>query len=510
MSGPGVAPSGVDGRSADALPGVRLSGGALQFTSEALLQLFENIPVAISVTTGADHRFLYTNGNYRRALVPGSGDPAGRTLAEVFGTSIGAGIYRLRDRALSEGRILTGAEQPVGITAGGPAMYFDITYFPLLDDTGATAGLLTFAVEVTDKIVARREAERRAEEEKARAEEASLQRERLALAVDATGLGIWEWNAVTNATLWSERQKEIWGLDPNAEVTYGYWRDAIHPDDRDRVLETVRKTLDPASGGEQRIDHRIVRPGGGVRWISSRGRMIYDEATGRPLRLIGTVLDITNRKLADEALHEALNAREILLREVNHRIKNSLQLVSSMLALQGARSGSDEVRRVVQEAQARLQVVAAVHERLYRSEDIGSVDLGMFLQTLCRDVERAGMQADDAIVVEVRADPVTIGNDRAVPVALALNELLTNAIKYAYPERRGVIEVELRGLPEGKALLSIGDGGIGLPDDFAERQLTSLGIRIVTGLVRQIHGDIQIIRQSPGTKFEITFDVGQG
>lgn len=509
MNGRTAARDGVDERSADALPGVRLSDGGLQFTSEALLQLFENIPVAISVTTGAEHRFLYTNSNYRRALIPGSGDPAGRTLAEVFGPSIGSGIYDLRDRVLREGRILTGAELPVGIAAGVPAMYFDITYFPLLDDSGATAGLLTFAVEVTGKVIARREAERRAEEEKARAEEALLQRERLALAVDAAGLGIWEWNAQTNATLWSERQKDIWGLDPQAQVTYEHWRDTIHPEDRERVLETVQRTRDPASGGEQRMEHRIVRPGGGIRWIASRGRMLYEEGTGRPLRLIGTVLDITTRKRADEALKEALTARETLLREVNHRIKNSLQLVSSMLALQGARSGSAEVRQLIQEAQARLQVVAAVHERLYRSEDIRSVELGTFLETLCRDVERAGMQADGAIVVEVRADPVTIGNDRAVPVALILNELLTNAIKYAYPEGRGVIAVELRELSRGKALLAVRDGGVGLPADFDQRQRSSLGFRIVTGLVRQIHGELKILKDSPGAAFEITFDVGQ-
>jgi PAS domain S-box-containing protein len=491
---------------ADALPGVRLSDGGLQFTREGLLQLFENIPVAISITTGPDHRFLYTNSRYRRALLPGSGDPAGRAIADVFGRSIGSDIYRLREQVFREGRILTGSELPVGIDGGGAATYFDVTYFPVLNDTGATAGILTFAFDVTDKVEARREAEKRAEEESARAEEASIQRERLALAVDATGLGIWEWDVVANATHWSKRQKEIWGLEPDADVTYETWRDSLHPEDRDKVLEAVQTTLDPASGGEQRLEHRILRPSGGVRWISSRGRMIYDGA-GRPLRLIGTVLDITSRKLADEELKAAFAVREALLREVNHRIKNSLQLVSSMLALQGGRSDSPEVRQVVQDAQLRLQVVAAVHERLYRSQDIRSVELAGFLATLCRDVERSGVRPDGAISVKVRADPVTVGNDRAIPVALILNELLTNAIKYAYPERRGVIEVALRDLSNGKARLTVSDHGAGLPEDFDERQRSSLGFRIVTGLVRQIHGELAIVRRSPGAAFEITFDV---
>jgi two-component sensor histidine kinase len=150
-----------------------------------------------------------------------------------------------------------------------------------------------------------------------------------------------------------------------------------------------------------------------------------------------------------------------------------------------------------------------VHERLYRSEEIGSVELGAYLETLCRDVERAGMSADGAVTVEVSADPVTIGNDRAIPVALILNELLTNAIKYAYPQGRGAIEVTLRGRPDGTAILSVGDHGVGLPEDFDQRQRASLGFRIVRGLVRQLDGELRIVRRTPGACFEIAFNAGQ-
>jgi two-component system, sensor histidine kinase PdtaS len=92
-----------------------------------------------------------------------------------------------------------------------------------------------------------------------------------------------------------------------------------------------------------------------------------------------------------------------------------------------------------------------------------------------------------------------------VPVALVLNELLTNAIKYAYPERRGTIEVSLARFADGRAALSVADGGVGLPDNFAERQGASLGFRIINGLVRQIHGEIEIKPRSPGVAFQVTF-----
>jgi PAS domain S-box-containing protein len=506
MRGTGLAADSFRELPIGALPGVRLNEAGLE-CSPALLQLFEVIPVAICITSGPDHRFVHTNRRYRRALFPGAESPDGRLVEEAIGLRAGPEIYRLRDRVLAEGRVLSGAELQVETTAGD-TVYFDITYFPLQDDGGGTAGILTFAVDVTKEVKARQEAERRAEEEAERAREILVERTRFALAVEATDLGIWDWNIETGEVHWSARQKEIWGLEPDAEVTYETWRDSVHPDDRERVLATVSRTIGEGSGGDQRLEHRIVRPTGGVRWISSRGRMLYDERTGRPLRLIGTVLDITNRTHADQQLKEALAAKETLLREVNHRVKNSLQLVSSMLSLQSARSGDAEVRRIVQEAQSRLQVVAAVHERLYASPDVGSVELDKFLETLCRDIERAIVQPDDRLVVGVTAEPVVISNDRAVPLALILNELLTNAIKYAYPDRRGTIEVDLRRVPDGQVRFCVSDQGIGLPDDIEERQKTSLGLRVINGLVRQIHGELRVGSGNPGASFEILFDPG--
>ncbi len=252
-----------------------------------------------------------------------------------------------------------------------------------------------------------------------------------------------------------------------------------------------------------------MRPDGVVRWISSHGRMIYDEKTNKPLRLIGTVLDITERKNAEAELREALEAKEILLREVNHRVRNSLQLVSSMLSLQSSRLDDPQTRAAILEAQLRVRAVAAVHERLYRSQDFQSVDLDIFLEALCRDLQTSVANDDgDAISVEVSAEPVTVANDRAVPVALILNELLTNAVKYAYPDRRGTVRVSLRKAEgEGAISLTVADDGVGLPKGFAERRHTSLGFRIIEGLVRQIDGELEIADRKPGTAITVTFEV---
>ncbi len=495
----------------DVLSGVELAEGGLRFTSEAIFQLFENIPVGIGVTTGPRHRFVYANRHYRNSLIPGSADPVGREMRDVLGFSLRPETYALRDRVLSEARVLQALEEPIPPEAEAPSMYWDITYYPLLDAKGMAAGILAFAVDVTRRVKARKEAEQRAEAEQKRAEEATLDRARLALALEATELGIWEWNVETGETIWSDRQKAIWGLDPEHPASYDHWRDSIHPEDREAVLGRIEQTLDPSSGGGQILEHRIVRPGGAVRWISSHGRMIYDETTKRPLRLIGTVLDITRRKKADAVLRQALETQEILLREVNHRTKNSLQLVSSMLSLQSGRLEDPDMRALIHEAQLRVRAVAAVHERLYRSQDFNSVDLDVFLETLCRDLEASVAGDDgDAIAIEVTAVPVTITNDRAVPIALILNELLTNAIKYAYPEKRGTVAVTLEKPDEGRVSLTVADDGVGLPEGFAERQHASLGFRIIEGLTRQIDGEVTIADRQPGTAITVSFDVASG
>jgi PAS domain S-box-containing protein len=506
MAGDGV--PGDDAWSTVGVPltGVQLTEHGLRFSSAAIFQLFESIPVAIGVTAGPHHRFVYANAHYRRALMLGAADPVGHEMRNALGDFLRPDIYVLRDRVLAEGRVLQALEEPIPPNAATPSMYWDITYFPLVDEKGKTTGILAFAVDVSDRVKARKEAESRAEAERRRAEEASLDRARLALAVDATALGIWEWNVETGALLWSDTQKAIWGLEPEHEATYEYWRASIHPEDREAVLGRLENTLDPTSGGDQRQEHRIVRPSGAVRWISSHGRMVYDENTGRPLRLIGTVLDTTRKKKVEEALRQALESREILLVEVNHRIKNSLQIVSSMLSLQSARLEDPGLRALIKEAQLRVHAVAAVHDRLYRSQDFKSVDLDVFLETLCRDLERTVVE-EDAIVIEVTTEPVKIGNDRAVPIALILNELLTNAIKYAYPDRRGTIAVVLSKAEEGRVRLTVTDNGVGLPKGFAEERDASLGFRIIEGLARQIEGQIEIADRRPGTAITIGFDL---
>jgi PAS domain S-box-containing protein len=484
------------------LRGIRLGREGPEFSPESLETLLDNLPIAVSMTAGREHRIVYANRLYQSILMPHAGDPVGRTVDEVFGSQYTAEFAAMRDRIVETGEANALREVPIHLGEAAPQMYWDVSQIPILDFDGNAQGVLTLGIEVTEKVLARREAERQAAEATALAQEALHEHQRLELAAEATDLGIWEWDVETGHLHWSDRQKELWGLSPDHPAVYEDWESRLHPEDRDAVLHVLGAVHDPASGGRLAAEHRILRDDGTVRWISGRARMLYD-GTGRPARLIGTALDVTERREADEALRQALAAKETLLREVNHRVKNSLALVSSMLALQGRSIGDEALRQQMEDAHARIRAVAVVHERLYVSGDSDSVQLDAYLRMLCDDLQRAG--GGGAVTIDVMAEPVRLAHDRAIPVALVLNELVTNALKYAYGDGGGPIWVELRRQGAEETCLAVRDEGVGLPADFEARQAASLGFRIIEGLTRQLGGHFETRRPERGCEFALLF-----
>lgn len=485
------------------LRGISLGRRGPEFSPDALQTLLENLPIAVSITAGREHRFVYANRLYRHLLTDNRGDPIDRTVAEVFGDLYTPDFAALRDRILATGEAASSREVPIKLAPASAEVYWDVTQLPVVGGSGVPEGVLTLGIEVTEKVLARQEAERQAAEAVVRAREAQHERHRLELATEAADLGIWEWDVDSGALHWSDRQKVLWGLSPDDPAGYETWESTLHPEDRESILSAVQGVLDSASGGRLEVEHRIIRADGAVRWISGRARMLYDPASGRPARLIGTTRDITSRKQVHDNLQLALTAKETLLREVNHRVKNSLALVSSMLSLQSRSTSDAALRQQVEDAHARIHTVALVHERLYSSGDTDSVQLDAYLEALCRDLENSGLGG--SVHIEVAADPVRVSNDRAVPVALVLNELVTNALKYAYSEQSGTVWVELRRNGSSKMCLTVRDSGVGLPGDFEARRAVSLGFRIIDGLVRQLQGRFEFRRPVRGTEFALTF-----
>jgi PAS domain S-box-containing protein len=214
-------------------------------------------------------------------------------------------------------------------------------------------------------------------------------------------------------------------------------------------------------------------------------------------------LDLTERKRAEEALLVSLREKESMLKEIHHRVKNNLQIVSSLLNLQCNKMENSIAKAALRDMQNRVRSMALIHEHLYRSENLAAVDMTAYLKSLCSQLFRALVTRPGAIKLHMDMGVVQLGIDQAIPCGLLVNELVSNALKHAFPEgRAGGVRVELHPIEDGSLHLKVSDDGIGLPQDFAIRNLTSLGLMLANDLSRQIGGKLVV---GPAATFEITF-----
>jgi two-component sensor histidine kinase/PAS domain-containing protein len=255
-----------------------------------------------------------------------------------------------------------------------------------------------------------------------------------------------------------------------------------------------------------------------LKWLLVSAEPILDEKKG--IRwLICTYYDITDRKAAEEALRKAhndlaleveartreLREKEVLLKEVHHRVKNNLQVISSLVSLQADGSKDETVREVLDDVTYRVRSMALVHEKLYRSADLAHVDFAEYSRSLLSYLWSAHGAAASSVRLILDLDSVTFPVDVAVPCGLMLNELVGNALKHAFPDRgEGRITVSLHNEPGGQVRLSVRDNGVGLPDGLDWREAKSLGLRLVQMLAKQLGATVEA-GSNNGTKFEIAF-----
>ena len=207
-------------------------------------------------------------------------------------------------------------------------------------------------------------------------------------------------------------------------------------------------------------------------------------------------------KASQNELQQAFAHQEVLTREISHRVKNSLTLVAGMLNMQGRMSADPELKRALADAQARVHTIAQVHDRLWRSHEVHTVDLAAFLHELCEEL-RSSATPEQVLVGDF--EPVDILTDQAVPLGLLINELVTNAFKYAYPDGQGEVRVSVVRTGEKHLRLTVADDGVGLPQSFDPTATKSLGMKLVSSLGRQLGGRSQWTNTAPGTTFVLDF-----
>jgi two-component sensor histidine kinase/DNA-binding NarL/FixJ family response regulator len=217
--------------------------------------------------------------------------------------------------------------------------------------------------------------------------------------------------------------------------------------------------------------------------------------------------EIAERQKAEAAIRASLQEKEVLLKEIHHRVKNNLQVISSILQLQGRKIDDPRYRRVFGECQDRVRTMALVHEKLYRSPSLSAIDLAEEVRDLVRML--ASSHAHPNVRLDVQAETALSDIHTAVPIGLLVNELVSNALKHAFPDGRGgSVNVTLRRLEPERLLLSVRDDGRGLPKDFDWDSANSLGLTTIQALARQIRAKVEV-RQQGGAEFSFTFPTPQ-
>lgn len=214
--------------------------------------------------------------------------------------------------------------------------------------------------------------------------------------------------------------------------------------------------------------------------------------------------DITEKKVAEKSLKESLAEKEVLLKEVHHRVKNNMQVISSILNLQSAYVKDPGTLQILKESQNRIKSMAFIHESLYTNKDFSRINFSEYITNLVQNLFRTYDVFDDTIKLELNIDKIYLNLDLAIPCGLIMNELISNSLKYAFDIHRGGIIKIMLTLENEFVKLEVGDNGVGIPESIDIENTQTLGLQLISSLVEQLEGDIKLDRTN-GTKFIIKF-----
>jgi len=313
---------------------------------------------------------------------------------------------------------------------------------------------------------------------------------RLRQAQQLAQLGYWDWYIDTKELRWSEETYRIFGQDPSSfQPTVQALESLIHPADLYRFIDERERAL--AESDDASIEHRIVRPDGAVRSVHELVRVLRD-AQGNITYVTGTVQDVTERKQTERQLRTALDEKETLLRELYHRTKNNMQVICAMLDFQASYVADTRLSAAFKETQNRIQSMALVHQKLYQSQNLSRINLSEYVSDLARLLMDSYEVVPDRVKLVLDTDDVFVLIDTAIPCGLILNELISNALKHAFPgDRVGEVKVRLYRAANADIVLRVSDNGVGVPEDFDFRHQHTLGLDTVLGLGEaQLRGDV--------------------
>jgi PAS domain S-box-containing protein len=454
-----------------------------------------------------DERLRYLQVNQALADIHGvrAREAIGKTDREIF-PAWADRVVPLQEQVLHSGEPLLNLELSFPTRARPQKMrHWMVYYFPVPLNEGSQRGVGTIILDITE----RQQAE----------QDLRAIRERLEhlLAVNPTVVYSAESSPPYATTFISENVTRLLGYDSQDFLENpAFWVDCVHPDDAGSFRDALARV-----GRSEAIvvEYRFRRRHGSYCWVRDQLRLIRGD---RRAEIVGCFYDITESKKAEARLKASLQEKEVLLKEIHHRVKNNLQVISSLLNLQSRTLGDPQTRQLFYDSQNRIQSIAFIHEKLYQSQDLARVDFSQYIKTLTNHLFRSYGANIQRVSLKINIHDIFLGVDVAIPCGLIVNELVSNALKHGFPgDRTGEIWIALfdesalsnsspSTVPLDRAdpqmILTVGDNGVGLPQGLSLGNTQSLGMQLVNTLVKQLKGSMEL-RAESGTVFRIVFPV---
>jgi PAS domain S-box-containing protein len=267
------------------------------------------------------------------------------------------------------------------------------------------------------------------------------------------------------------------------------WKKNIHPDDLENYINKLKIASEERK--EYSLELRLLKNNGEYYWFLDLGKPLFDNS-GIYVGYISTYTDISERKDREKELNNSLSEKEVLLREIHHRVKNNMAVVAGMLDLHMDYVNNPDDREVFLACQSRVLSMALIHEKLYRSDTLSKINFKNYIEDLVKKVSSSYMERLDTTSVKIEADNTELELEKAMPCGLILNELITNAFKHAFNNKNnGEIKISFFTKSE-KCTLIVSDNGIGVTSEEQLKTSGTLGYTLITALVRQLNGAMEI------------------
>jgi PAS domain S-box-containing protein len=285
----------------------------------------------------------------------------------------------------------------------------------------------------------------------------------------------------------------------SAEFVGRLWTEIVVPEDRDALLAMLPGACEnPARPATL----RCCRKDGSLAWVEAQVALLKTSSSPKTM-IVFTLHDVTAQREHEEQMESSLREKEVLLREVHHRVKNNLQVIQSLLKMRARLLPEDETRAAIEATAQRIHAMSLVHERLYQREDLESLSLGDYLRDLFTGVENTSSAERGQIRLQLNAEDIQLHLEAAVPFGLLVNELMSNCFKHAFPDgRHGTIEISIHRI-DGVVSMVVNDDGVGLPQHFDSSTTTSMGLKLAASLAHQLGGRLQFTSDS-GCRIETT------